>query len=361
MGTSGNLLIRADAGPCIGVGHVMRCLALAQAWREAAGEVTFACKSLPEKLRARLSEEGFRLHGVGPSSDLESDARFTRDLARELNAAVVLDGYHFSQPYQAILHREVVRLLVIDDHGQIGGYRADLILDQNLAARADIYEDRPADCRVLAGPEYILLRREFTRTSTRQQHGRNPVGSILVTFGGGDGHDITSRVMQALEHPTLGGVKIVVAVGAANPRVASIERAASESRHRVSVLVDPSDMATVMETADLAICAAGSTCWELAYSCVPMLLVVTASNQAGVARALVRARIALVLSSSPDLDERTVLESLRKVMRDEHLRQSMADMGRGIVDGRGVGRVVKILKADVEDHSDRHDGTRMNA
>ena len=37
-----NLLIRADAGEQMGTGHIMRTLALAQAWQDTGGGVRYA-------------------------------------------------------------------------------------------------------------------------------------------------------------------------------------------------------------------------------------------------------------------------------------------------------------------------------
>ena len=36
-----SLVIRVDADSKIGMGHLMRCLALAQAWKDAGGKVMF--------------------------------------------------------------------------------------------------------------------------------------------------------------------------------------------------------------------------------------------------------------------------------------------------------------------------------
>src|SRR4029079_14179248 len=86
------LVVRADAGERIGTGHVMRCLAISQAWREVGGKTVFVTGPLPAALASRLHAEGADVRHL-PGGD---DAEETIAPAGELGAKwIILDGYAF--------------------------------------------------------------------------------------------------------------------------------------------------------------------------------------------------------------------------------------------------------------------------
>ena len=59
-----HLIIRADSTAKIGTGHIMRCLALAQAWQDQDGKVTFISHCESDALRHRLIEEGMNFINI---------------------------------------------------------------------------------------------------------------------------------------------------------------------------------------------------------------------------------------------------------------------------------------------------------
>jgi spore coat polysaccharide biosynthesis predicted glycosyltransferase SpsG len=146
MSASSTLLLRADADTRIGTGHVMRCLALAQSWLGGGGEVTLLTASELPELDSRLIAEGVRIEPLPGPAGTDADADWTRATAERLGAMwVVLDGYHFSGEFQRRVRRETLRVAVIDDYSHAAHYAADLVLNQNLHATADLYRNRPLD------------------------------------------------------------------------------------------------------------------------------------------------------------------------------------------------------------------------
>jgi len=103
--TAGTLNIRADASIAIGTGHVMRCLALGQAWQDAGGRVVFATIGLTSPVEQRLRSEGIEIVKFNGAPGSVQDASQLEELACAHHADwVVVDGYQFEAEYQRKVH-----------------------------------------------------------------------------------------------------------------------------------------------------------------------------------------------------------------------------------------------------------------
>ena len=335
------LLIRADASHQIGSGHVMRSLALAQAWQKAGGEVCLAARLLPETLESRWRDERIETRQVAELSD---DAEETAKLAREIGADwVVLDGYQFGTEFQRTIKNAGMRLLVIDDDGCARHYVADLILNQNPCALQAMYPSRDPSAALLLGTRYALLRREFlpARPANRAHAAR--ATRMLVTLGGGDHDNCTRAILEAI-----GGIEkltTIAVVGPNNPRAPELECLAQRSGGSIAIRRNPPDMPQLMAWADFAFSAAGTTCWELAFMGLPMLLVVLAGNQGPNAACLDGLGVARNLGWHGGLAEDKVRAAVMHTLSDPALRASMSQNGSALVDGRGAGRVVAEMRS----------------
>lgn len=341
----GSLIIRADAGEDIGTGHVMRCLALAQEWSGRGGAVLFASAALSRALRSRLDREGFAVADLEAVPGGDADADLTVALAQHHDARwIVADGYVFADRYQRRLRDSGHRLIVMDDWGHARHYAADLVVNQNLAADPDLYRSRDPDTRLLLGTDYVLLRREFLSWSGRHRSIPEVAARILVMFGGADVGDATAPVVAALADANLRGVELTIVVGGSVANLDNLRRAVDMFPGKARLEVDVTDMAPILAGADLAISAAGSTCWEMAFMGLPALLLVTADNQRGLATALHHCGAAHSLGEAATLDVEALRHQVEAIASDPERRRAMAAAGQALVDGRGASRVILAME-----------------
>ena len=339
-----SLLIRVDANAEIGIGHVMRCLALAQAWRDAGGSVTFALVVGVNELESRLRSEGAEVVKISGEAAGPEDAAQTAEFCKRHRVKwLVLDGYHFSPEYRESVNTGTSRLLLVDDHGARAPYKCDIVLNPNPYALKAMYPQRGEQTCFLVGPHYILLRREFGDFSRRNHRIATTPNRILITFGGSDPHNVTLKVLEALQEISDPRLDITVVAGASNPHGPSLRDAIAKSSHVTRLLSNVDNMPEVISQADLAISAGGGTCCELAFMKVPMFLITMAKNHEQSVEAWGRARAALAGGWFDTLEREALAAKLRSLIGDSKLRRELVENASRMVDGRGAQRVVETM------------------
>lgn len=288
-------MIRADATAHMGTGHVMRCLALAQAARALGMHVHMVCRIGVEWVRRRLQQEEISLQlveGEPPYRETPEDLLAQLDCFSGSSSSqgmpiwVVLDGYHFGPECQKVLLERRCKLLVIDDYAHLPEYYCHLLLNQNAGA------DELAYCgkmdRILLGPQYALLRQEFHHAREKALLREPSVSpqTLLVSLGGGDFIEHLELVAANMRQIDTGVQVIRVIQGAMSAE--RIRNAFAGCPISLEILPRVDAMASLLLDTDVCVTAGGSTCWELCCLGVPFLTLTLAENQKGITRWLER-------------------------------------------------------------------------
>ncbi|WP_084568720.1 UDP-2,4-diacetamido-2,4,6-trideoxy-beta-L-altropyranose hydrolase [Chloroflexus sp. Y-396-1] len=341
------LLIRTDASVQIGTGHLMRCLALAQAWQDAGGQAVFLMAIKAPALESRLQSEGMEIVHLSVQSGSIDDAIQTSYYAHQVGADwIVVDGYHFGTDYQRIIKNQKCRLLLIDDLGSFEYCYADLILNQNVYAHEELYRNREPYTQLLLGTRYALLRREFLKWRGWKREIPDVARKVLVTMGGSDPDNVTLKVIQALQQVDLDGLEAIVVVGGSNPHYEELQSAVQDARSSIRLESNVTNMPELMAWADVAISGGGSTSWELAFMGVPTLTLILASNQRSIAEHLDTMGVVVNLGWYIDVSSMKMAQILTQLLRDPKTRAKMSQCGRQLVDGEGAARVLMDIRDD---------------
>jgi UDP-2,4-diacetamido-2,4,6-trideoxy-beta-L-altropyranose hydrolase len=296
------IVFRVDASLSLGTGHVMRCLTLAGTFRERRDVVSFVCRlhsghlcdlieargfpvcRLTMRGRKRTAQATSRTAWLGAS--WQDDARQTRAAIEEQGAVDLLavDHYSLDADWESVLKGSARRVFVMDDLAD-RPHDCDVLLDQNLH---DAPESRylglvRKTTRVFVGPRYAVLRPEFDDFSVRVRD--RGVERLLVYFGGADVTNEALKIVLALRTLELEAPVATFVLGPSNPHARALRRAAA-GFDRIKIIEATSEMARLIDQADLGIGTCGGAAWERCALGLPALVVVTAENQRDDARIL---------------------------------------------------------------------------
>ncbi|MGB7129277.1 MAG: UDP-2,4-diacetamido-2,4,6-trideoxy-beta-L-altropyranose hydrolase [Candidatus Sulfotelmatobacter sp.] len=332
------MLIRADASAAIGTGHVMRCLALAQAWQDAGGEATLVAAELPDSLAARLTANKISTLRIDATPGSSDDARRLIAHGSRLDPDwIVVDGDRFGCDFLQLVQESGSRVLLVDDYADRTAFPANIIVNPNFGAEPDVYRSKGFAAPALTGPRYALLRRQFQNPFLREV--RERADRILITLGGSDPEGLTPQIATALAGcPDL---QITVVGGGAYSNKTEL---ADQLGSGTKLIFDSQEMPRLMMEADIAITIAGGTLWELLSLGCAVLSYARTAGGAYLVTCLAKQSMIVDMGEISHFDATKIVPAVREIAESIGMRQRMALQGQALVDGAGAKRVVEMLR-----------------
>lgn len=336
------LYIRADGNTDIGMGHVMRCLSVAEAADSKMQDIAFI--TADGGCRAMIEERGFDVIVLDTDyRDMTGELPVLAGLIHKGRDIVLVDSYQAGDDYYLALGK-LAATACFEDMGQ--PYPVDLLINYNIYA-PDLAANYKGLPKTLLGVEYMPLRKAFQEPP--EYTVKDKVTSVVITTGGSDPYFAAGSFAEALlndgfvlEH----GIHLHLISGPFN-KYADELKARYGACENVSIHENVKDMRSLLLESDVVISATGSTIYEVSTLGVPMIVFYFAENQRQGAEALGRLTDIVnagCFASDGRLVACRVADTLEKCICDKGYRELLCRQEKGLVDGKGALRIVQQLE-----------------
>ena len=354
------LYIRADGNTQIGMGHIMRCLSIAEAAVALGAEYEPVFLVADEGCCGMIEERGFHvtvLH-TDYKNMISELPRLQKLLNRERDILLV-DSYQTDTAYFEAAS-ELAFTVCLEDMG--APYPVDLLINYNLYAPKlrEKYRLNGKPLKTLLGAAYMPLRSVFQKDI--EYHVKEKVTDVMITTGGSDPHFAAGAFADAFlaaEHELCDGddKNQITWHIVSGPFNAFADRLKENYGEHENVVIHEGlkDLKTLMERCDVVLTATGSTVYEVSAVGVPMIAFYFAENQRQGAEEL--AELTDIVNAGCFCDDRDnvigkAVEALKKCVDDKKYRMLLYEQERRLIDGKGAGRIAsEIFRLQKERHS----------
>jgi UDP-2,4-diacetamido-2,4,6-trideoxy-beta-L-altropyranose hydrolase len=285
--------LRVDGGKDIGLGHIMRSMALASDLKndEEVERIFYITKNETSAVN-KLKENDFEVITIDKGLNYDKEIEEVKKIINkeEVNK-LITDSYDIDQNYLIEMRKVVDNLVTIHDYAPFA-FPSHVVINGNAYAEDLDYESYYGDTEFRLGTDYLFLREEFRNLPEIKV--RDKVQNILVTVGGYDLRNLTPKIIEALNSIDFdeiddqyivdkGNLHIDVVIGPSFDNVDQIVAEVEKSSLNISLNFNVERMSKLMLKSDIAISSGGSTLYELAVTKTPALVMLQAENQVRVA------------------------------------------------------------------------------
>jgi CMP-N-acetylneuraminic acid synthetase len=328
------ILFRADGGRRLGMGHVYRSLAIADALRQASqADAAFLMSGEHSEGIATVSRAGYPVR-VASDSSLQAQLEHIRDFAPAIliNDLPTLDDAYL----RALSHLGCTTVNLVDtlDDLEVTEHYKQVIVSVMNA-------DRETPEGFYGGPEFAILRSHF---QGRPKELREAPRLLLLSFGGSDPQGLTLRAARALaDLPE--AIEIVAVTGPAfadRQRLEALVLTLPRALGQVHA-VPGGHIADLMQQADVVVCSGGMSVYEIAALGTPGIVLGQNAREDERMRAFARNGTVEYLGLGSEVSDATLRQAVLALLQDTERRRAMSGRGRALVDGLGATRTAELV------------------
>ena len=358
-----NIFFRTNSSKKIGLGHVMRCLTLAEELRNDDITIEFITRPHPGNLDDYIISKGFKVRSLSsPSNEIQLqqdligyelllgvnqliDADETiKVISGDRIDYLIIDHYALDYNWEKKLRPYTVKIMVIDGLAN-RRHDCDLLLDQNYILDKARYDKLVTSSTLkLLGPKYALLRKDFL-INRKKCKNNNEVNRVFVFFGGTDADNLTGISLKALSQSGLRHLFVDVVIGSSNPHRKELKIEIGKNPN-AKLYIQVDNIAKLMLRADVALGAGGTTTWERMALGLPSMVVTLAENQINVTRDLDKDGYLKWLGNVDEVDVYTIYNSLLGAVKDPSQLRVQSCRCQSLVKGTGARVVATLLQSD---------------
>jgi spore coat polysaccharide biosynthesis predicted glycosyltransferase SpsG len=328
------ILFRVDGGASIGMGHVYRSLAIAEALRQGSrAEVAFLMSAEHGQGISIVSREGYPVRAASDDR-LHTQLEHIRDFAP---AILINDLQRLDDDYlRALSHLgcTTVNLVdTLDDLDVTEHYKQVIVSVMN--------EERETPEAFYGGPEFAILRSHF---SGREKRVRETPELLLLSFGGSDPQGLTLLAARALA-ALPARVRLVAVTGPAFSHLDKLQRLAAELPRPLELIREAAGqhIADLMQDADVVVCSGGMSVYEIAALGTPGVVLAQNAREDQRMRTFARNGTIEYLGLGSEVKQEALRAAVLSLLDDAPRRRRMGGCGRRLVDGLGAARAARVV------------------
>ncbi|EJP6470959.1 UDP-2,4-diacetamido-2,4,6-trideoxy-beta-L-altropyranose hydrolase [Clostridium sporogenes] len=337
------LFIRVDANKKIGIGHMMRCLSIAEEAVKQGVDSTFIVSD--EESKQIIDRFGFSticLNSKWNNMNEEIDI-LLRTIFRNKIRKLIVDSYYVTKEYIKIVGRNTTLIYL----GDLKYYaeNIDCIINYNNYYYKFNYDNmfKNKNTKLLLGTKYFPIRSEFFN---RKSKVKKDASNLLITAGGNDMYNVTGKLLDYfINKKNEKNIHFDIVVGSLSDNIEFL-KTFEDKYDNIKLHINTNNMAQLMIKSDIAISAGGTTLYELCACGVPTICYAFVDNQLDSINEFSDNGIMISIGDIRDKQDvyiNLIYEKVQLMKNNYNIRKKMSNMMQHLVDDKGSYRIVKEI------------------